>query len=637
MTQPTKFFKQVSLDSTMELLADFFNAEAAGADLFTTGAFGDQMTISLGLSNVGVIQTVTQINNGFIDEWELTIDPKTQVTRVRGRDASAPALDRIFEKTYIFQEVTQGFGPPGLSQNTLAQIKAAQKTSILFPNGHLFAVGRFTARQIAQDLLSSVGLNLSWQVRDYNILSTFQARGRVAETLKRLIEPWVQVEPFRADMFLQGSTVIIRYRQTFSGGAPGAKSIPLTPTYVMSIAQMRRGMIRIRKRVTRTVGRLRLLGQLQNQNLTDVSVDNPNQNTETVIIQSSLANGVTTVTRSVYLLPQNLLKEQDKDVYSPITAASGSLTYPLALPTQPTGEGNQNLGINIEPFVGVPQSPSIPASLGVSVSVPASVGSSGAGATPGIQTLHEEIRNNYIDTPIGPLPDVQETKTSEFDQSVNGLLPAKWIIKRYVYDANFQTVSETTTTQTFLNGGWGFDSMNIKTYTDVAPGMTEIVTEDYAAPVPSSTGGTAGIPWTLVKRDSQIAAGHRAGGSGRGFFIPNGSQAQVPIELDFLLSTASFAVPVEYSNQNLSRADLQFLAAMFSAENSLNFEFEVSFSGVAMPWLQRGVIIQITGLTDPDGNAITLPPLLVTEVRTSYDESKASAQMISESRAFGWQ
>jgi len=31
-TQPTRFFKQVSLDSTMEILADRFNAEAAGVD-----------------------------------------------------------------------------------------------------------------------------------------------------------------------------------------------------------------------------------------------------------------------------------------------------------------------------------------------------------------------------------------------------------------------------------------------------------------------------------------------------------------------------------------------------------------------------------------------------------------------------
>jgi hypothetical protein len=63
-----------------------------------------------------------------------------------------------------------------------------------------YAVGAFRASEIAREIVESCGLSLSWECRDYTLLEDFDASGRCVDLLHRLIEPWCQVERFRADV-----------------------------------------------------------------------------------------------------------------------------------------------------------------------------------------------------------------------------------------------------------------------------------------------------------------------------------------------------------------------------------------------------------------------------------------------------
>ncbi len=568
-------FKKVSIDSTLELLADHFNAEAVGTTLFSNAAFGDTLNIQLGLQDPlgGPDQTITTINNGFIDEFEMTFTPTSQVVNLRGRDSSSLILDRFYEKFFIRANYVQGLSTPVYTSDVTAQIKAAQKTSILFPAGHLFEVGVFHASQIAAEIARSVGMTLLWQVRDYTLADTFVAKGRIAETLKALVEPWSIVEPFRADVYVDGKTIVVRYRQL--------PNVPMVPQYTFTPAQMRRSEIKIRKRFTKFLGRVQLLGMLNPVQGTDVTVIAPSDETVEITQESDAPDPnnqpgglIKTFTTTRFRLPQNLVEFQQKQVFAPFLV------------------------------------------------------------------LDESTFNDYDESDQGPLLVKSTTSTKEYDTDVNGLLDSKRVTKTVVYDQFNQVQNETIITEQFdtTANAWSGSQMNIKTYTDVAPQMVEVVTEEYVSVSTQGAGGNQLLTtlWSLTKRDSQIAAGHRAGGAGRGIFIPN-STNQAPIELDALLSTATFAEPFTYSNPNLNLSDLQFLLTLLKAQNNLSFEYEVSFSGVAMPWLSRGMVISIQGLTSTDGSvAITLPNLLITEVRTSYDESRKDAQFVTQARAFGW-
>ncbi len=616
-------YKQISLDSTMELIADRFNVEALGTNLFEGAEFGDTLTIVLGLKDPfgGPDLTITHMQAGFVDEYELTIQPKSQTINIRGRDQSSLILDRIFEKTYVYAaaqgatsatlqgDQTTFVGGGELQQSVQAQVKALQQTSVLYPAGHLFQIGVFTARQVAADICRAVGLQLVWQVRDYTLRKTFAAKGRVAKTLRQLVQPWQQVEPFKADVFLQGSTVIVRYRQL--------PTAPMTPQYSLDVVPLRRAQIKIRKRFTRVVGKLKLLGQLVPVPSSNVTVI-ANAEDEVTIVQESFAPDP-----SVSALG-----------FSPTSVAQISGAEIVPGPTQ---------------FAGQPPTGAIPTGNGVIRTVVTTryrlpqqiVDKQTKDTYAPFLTFHEETSKDYEDADTGPREIRSVTATKEFDTSVNALLDSKRVTKTTTYDGVAgQVQAETTITELFdtTANTWSGSTMVTRTFTDVAPGMVEIVTEQFAS---ASTQGVNNALnnalWSSTSRDSQIAAGHRAGGAGRGIFIPNGSGNLQPIELDKVLSTATFAEPVEYSNENLNLADLQFLQSLFIAENALSFEFEVMLTGVAIPWLARGDVVQITGVKNPTGaQEIVVPPLLVTEIRTTYDESQPGSHYVNEIRAFGW-
>lgn len=575
--------KIVNIDSTVELMADHYSAEVIpGSDLFINANFANRITFAFGLlDGSGNPLTITHIKDGVIDEYELRARPNTQILNLRGRDAMALVLDCEFDKTYI----RAGYLANGqYDEATQSQIQAAGPKTIQMNGSTIsipalkFAVGHFTAKQIAQDVAKQVGLDLVWQVRDYELQSTFTASGRAIDTIRKLVEPWTQVEQYRADVFMQGKTIIIRHRQL--------PTAPFKADYTFDISQMRRSELTLRKRFTREIGVLTLVGRLEPVATNFLTVINSDGEDEVEVVQETIVpptgadpteKRIVTATR--YLVPQQLVTRQFKDVYAPH------------------------------------------------------------------RVEHSETFNEYDDSEVGKLLRKSTTTTDKWDEDISSLAAFERTTQYNTYDditfllRNQTTVFESAPSVSGL-ANYVASKMITKIIYDVAPNMCEERITEYAPSAGMSDGAAAASSsafWDIVRQDSQIQAGHRAGGSGRKtIFIPNFPGSSTNVEVRTVLNTLPCDAPFSYSNPNLSLQDLQFLNSLFVAADAFDFEWEVMFTGVAMPWLQKGLIIQITGFTDADGNPVTLPPVYITEARSTYDESKKDASYTTQCRAFAW-
>jgi hypothetical protein len=120
--------------------------------------------------------------------------------------------------------------------------------------------------------------------------------------------------------------------------------------------------------------------------------------------------------------------------------------------------------------------------------------------------------------------------------------------------------------------------------------------------------------WNLLNKEVVPQGGHRPGGPGRSrvWFIPAGkdvgsdeSGTMTPVTLKDTISGDDEAQIVTYSNPNLTLADLQHIMAQLRAASGL-WEYELAFTGVTMPWIRRGAVVQFTDIPDGAGGLLQI-------------------------------
>ena len=589
-----------NIDSALELVADQFSAEMPDTALLRGSTTADRIFLQSGLLSGGNQLVVSSIQGGIIDEYETTIRPNNVTSRVRGRDASFALLDRYIRRLYKRQPISiplattsgQALQPPPKINPSHDPYVLTLPTSSGAPT--VFA-GRFLASQIAADVCSDAGVTLSWGCRDYELLEDFSAVGRAVDVLRRLIEPWTLVEPFRVDIYLRGTTVIITPR-----------AFPITaPNYQLALADLRRSEATIRKRRTKLVGVLTLNGQKVANVATAppgsglVFVDGTQIEEDTQETFNPAGNLQSIVhTIRTYGMPSHILLSEVKETF-----------------TKPDG-----------------------------------------GAL--VMTMRESVVNGWEPSVIdlsGARSQPRQTDSIKSIERIDQSDPLKifrlWDVERtgFSYDEGTFLNGETTETRTFNLQKSTFESKRlvVKTIRDKGSLLAEQTTEIYSFSFQqtsqfSGTFTSSFGHWELQSRDTQTAAGRRAGGPGRGLPLKRqgGGDSRtggaVQIQLVSLLAVDPEAVDVTYSNVNLTLADLQFIQAQFLAAQGL-WEYEVQFQGPAQVWLQRGSTIQLLPVPLEDGVSVTLPPLLITESKMTYDESTKTPSVTSVLRGFGWQ
>lgn len=577
-----------TIDSTLELVADRWEAQVPDSALFRGASTADRVTLAAGLLDGSgspvIIQSVTQ---GVIDEYELTVTKDNIVGVVRGRDPAALLLDSY---------VDIGFARPALSANL------GRAFTEVLPSFDLAArvaptatVGESRASMIAKKvvetagLMASVPLTLQWEARDYDVVGTFQASGRVVEILRRLVEPWTLVEPYRVDIYVQGTTVIVRHRQL-----PG-QPITAAAENTMTLAAARRARLTVRKRPFKKLGTVTLRGRRKPQGLARV--------------ETSTGGFV-----SVQLTSSEAIIKYKNEAFD----AGGTLAQSTEM---------------VDTF-------RVPDRI-LLRSVATTIGKANGGGTGMLKRL--TVENTWEDTVYDGTGPITAAKQLSQGTKVELLDPEDQIFRddqadftAYAYDDNGFLTGETTITRAFDKDAsqLKIKEMVVKSLHDVGPLISESVVEKYDYDSDTKK-------WILRQRQTSLGGGHRPGGAGRGVGTAGLPQNAGALAFDQETLTQTFsedadAIPVEYANENLSAADLRFLMDQFAAAVGL-WEYEYGFDGVAMPWLRRGTAFQVVGLlAEDDVTPIPLPAAIMTEVGSTYDESSARAQYTMRSRAFGW-
>jgi hypothetical protein len=521
---------------------------------------------------------VTQMKQGIIDEYELIITPTNISASIHGRDPMAFVLDYFYKRRYVRVPSTSVI------------------ESVTTPSTIVSVSGQFMASQIAQEAVAFAGLTLSWEVRDYMLQETFDAVGRVIDILRRLIRPWTLVEPFKAEIFMANGVVVVRQRVW-----------PITaPDLTLQLVDMKRDRVTVRKRKTKKIGLLTLRGQRISDALTpkqtqfssginDLFIEGSQTEEETA---ETFAGGrlISIVHRvSRYSMPQHNLQEETKETFG--VDESGGVTLTIRETTTNTWQvvSFDTSGQTAQPS----QSGSLVTRERVDAADPNAL----------FRLWDEDSIGYSYDGTTFQTGESRLGKTLNLD---SGVLEEKTLV--------------------------------VKTMRVKGNLLVEYVTENYIFVPPPETGqqGPTANVIQLQSRDTQTQGGHRPGGPGRKAPLTRSTTTGQPaiggarqVEISTQLSTDPDAQDFEFSDINLTLDDLNYLLAQFQAAEGL-FEYEVQFEGVGMPWIIRGLTLALAGILAEDGvTPIALPTLLLTEVRSDYEESE-SFRYRSLMRAFGY-
>jgi hypothetical protein len=427
---------------------------------------------------------------------------------------------------------------------------------------------------VAQDLLAGTGLTLFWGVRDYTFHDTFNGVGSVYDLIRQLVEPW-NLSTLGVDIYVTGSVLNVRQRVA----SP-------TATTTMTVAASRL--------VNPAAGprqRLPLIGVVELEGRLAPGGDDPGGaefppgdpppvegSTSVVPFSRSIErNGIiiTVVEGSnTYRMPDRLLTKTIERIHERNPA--GLLTLQKESVTDTTFEDSRY-------GPGGPINQPLP--LSAVTSIQTRVASATGDTTVMAETDREEIT--------------------------------------WKYDAHRFLTAKVTTKRTRQQGTiiWKETERLTETWEDKLAGWVEVTTT-------RTTFDADGVATNTKVIGRQDAAGFRPGGVRPPLRLRGGLSGEPgiddaslrPIRLTATVSSDATAIPVRYSNPNLTATDLQYILDQLEAASGL-YESRISGSGPAMPWMVKGTVLDLTSFLGPDGvTEIPLEPALVTRADLDYDE-----------------
>jgi hypothetical protein len=296
---------QFTIDSSLDLAADAYTSPVVGSVDYLAADDADTITLSAGLIDpaTGTPYTIGHLVGG-VDEYSLHITPDRIDGSIRGRDNMAEMIDRTYQMRYLRAQ-------PG----PLEKIAMDGKTFDGLPDPTLYTVGKFRASEIASQVVTGegqpggpTGLTLSWECRDYDLQENFDASGRPIDILRKLVEPWSQIEALKVDVFVQGTTVICRPR-----------SLTTSADYTYAVSDARIKDVTIRRKRAEIYGRVSLSGEfnLRERGLGSVTPIEVDETTEDVSGVGAYGQPLTRVIRTTtYLVPPRIPIRSREQTYS---------------------------------------------------------------------------------------------------------------------------------------------------------------------------------------------------------------------------------------------------------------------------------------------------------------------------------
>lgn len=578
-------FQKFTIDSTVEFVSDHFTLSFEGSAPFRNKTATDVVTLRAGLkTSLGVSQFITKLENGPTDEFEITIRPNGISGVKNGRDGIAKALDSFFEKRYYrWPEVVPPYPP--IDPDTHQPIPQVDSTGTALPNPPPGVSGTFTAAQVVSDACASVGVAVSWEIPDYQLLTSYFATGRVIDTIQQLVQPYTLTTPFKADIYSNGTVLVIRQRNPFRA-----------PDFTIAMVDAKRNDLILRVRKTQKYGQVWLTGapNALATNPFGVWVEGEEEITSSDETQGPDGTILSRVnTTEIKITPTGQTKSKVTETYTrQFVQDSFQSRDDLVLTNRTTETNLYTIG-----------SFGIVGPIAPKILVSCTIVTEGFDDDGNWTTLRTQERGVSYDHGTAGFQTSESFMTRELQDTASGkqLVPTE---------------------------------MTIKTTRDCGYLQVEQITEKYQFQDVTSGGQTSNQP-VLLDRDIQRQGGFRVGGPAA---LPRtiGNKSGEQIRLVRTVSTDADAVKVVQNLPNMDISALQVIMSYFQSASGM-WEYELSMSGANMPWISRGMYLQLTDIqSEVPGTLIALPVMLVTEADIEYDESVQGAKSISKIRAFGW-
>lgn len=581
----TNKIEELTVHENFDIPANGFTIRVADSQAYTLMGQFDPINISVGFKDPAdqQVYTVGLIVNGIVDavDFEAAID--SRVASARGRDAANLLLDQYFEKIYapIDGMLKTVIAPDGTKYIKFIQHGETEEETIetvpvptVGVSSHFIPViQQSSAKAIAQDICNSIGLTVVWDCRDYTLKETFEAAGRIIDVLRDLVSPWNFTELFKVDIYIQANTVFFKQRDLLA----------LSVDFTFTIPNAKIKNISVSKRSAPLLGRVILEGGPSAPGLTPVPDGNGgftfvNEITDRErVVQTFDPQGKNVITVETFTekfrKPDGVLLESKSTLYDMISKRL----------------------IKEETRVNEWESP-------------------------------EYRLDGQINQPL-QVSTLSETKGIS---SVDGIF--KMLFRQeisYEFDTDRLLESETTVTSTFdPKKGVTKSEMVVKTLTDFGHNQVQQITTILKA---EKTGEievtTTGLKFVVFSIDTQVNPGQRPGGiqpPGSIFVNTPDTGTKEAVRLETVLSIDKRAVPFTFSNKFLSLTDLQFILSKLRAING-GFLYEVTWTGLSIPWIRKGNVVQFTQLKDENNSDISLQPVLVRSVDLSLRENELIA------------
>jgi len=566
----------VNIDETVELVSKGFEVQLPRTLIFRTASRADRMNYMIGLYQAdGTPTDLVKIINAPVSEYSIADQAGIKRTTIRGRDAVALALDRIFRKNWL------AVAPPPPDP---AAPPSTEPPDPWPPTETV--IGLPTARQVAAEALvfANEGLAddeklvLDWQVPNYQLRQDYSAAKRVIDVIRDMAAPFQQVAPFQARIIGQGLMLRV-VPQYPTGLAP-------TPTRTMTAAEARRAGLTVRKRPMQKIGRVTLTG------VSSESAAGEDQGVRTVTYESRTTDQFGIVTKTITTETRrypntNIMEQMVKDFY-----------------------------VRQLKLVGVGQMGPVLSYL-----------------------MQEETLFTYEDSEQdqklpNPLLLKKVMNTWGFIERAGAAGTNRtWVCGKisetlYDYDPETRYMRQEMTTDRELD----FGAMQMENRTQTIRTMHQI-DELFTLDVrDTSYWDITNKQWQQGTHDESAGAGHLPGGPGRG--DAGGLPSQAIIRKLWINHDAD-AVDFSYSNQAVDETVLDLIAAWLTAADLL-WEWELMLDGVLSPNYEELDYLKITDYRDADGNEIKLPVFVITEIRATHNETSRPINSRLSVRGFGY-
>lgn len=537
--------QRITVQSDISQVADRFDLPKAGVDGFLTAARNQPVEISIGYKG----ETLHQLR-GEADEWELRWDDKSVTGTKRGRDLGARLVDRPFRKTYFKVQPNPVPTTP-------------------------YAVGAFTASQIAGEIAAFVGLSLDWSAPDYYLQDdTIAFTSSAGEAIRRLVQTMGQPEMFAIDVYLVGTTLTVKQRVA----AP-------TADYVLSLADLMGTTITYKKRPGPIYGTVRITGGdplggatvIQERPPEEIEITEVNETPPVWPLKGRLR---TTTTKRVLQSVANEVLLRETSVTEAEQNGPMEGGFERISETSKTIEYDESLLIDLQT-----------GQINLPVKLKEMTSTSGLDETGNWQEIRREGTSYGYDDDLSLI--LQDTQLEE-DVSDSFTPTQRTVIRNQRLDANQYQV----TTQIFEIA---YTKNKATGKLELDPGLQLVATD-----VKVTRGQLPGPQH--VRRPRRDAGG------------PSSTRAFKEV----IVSNDVDAVDVHVSDNNLTNDLVDALIAQFTAASGL-WRHEVTIRHLALPFLTAGKALgwseTLSGLTAP------LPTALIVSRTLDYDESGASPSL----------